>query len=195
MDQRPRIGRPCPVLRFLTDSGGEGTRKGSGPDLSLSYNLDAMPMLIETGAVDFDEEVNSSLLPSHLAGCLRSVDADAVEVADNLVTFRGGIFRVVTNWNVLVPFGFGDLTVDSEAREIRYRLSYRQLAIFSTAIVGIVAALVLTFSSFRRSYGAILALSLMWFVAAFVRAALGASRFQRLISRAVATAPRISAHS
>jgi hypothetical protein len=147
---------------------------------------------METGTVDFDREVDSSLLPAHLAGCLRSVDADAVEVTDNLVTFKGGVFRFVTNWNVLVPFGFGDLTVNSETREIRYRLSYRQLAVFSTIIVGIAAALVLAFSSWRRLSGSMLVLPFMWFVSVFVRSALGASRFQGLISRAVSTAPRIS---
>jgi len=150
---------------------------------------------METGTLGFDQEVDVSLLPAHLAGCLRGVDADAVEVTDNLVTFRGGIFRFVTNWNVLVPFGFGDLTVNSETREIRYRLSYRQLAIFSTTMVGIVAALVLTFSGFRKLSGSMLALPLMWFVAVFVRAAIESSRFQGLISRAVATAPRVSARS
>ena len=45
------------------------------------------------------------------------------EVRNNRVTFRGGVFRFVTNWNILVNFGFGDLAVDSDAREIHYRLS------------------------------------------------------------------------
>jgi len=84
-----------------------------------------MPTLTKTGTVDFDHEIDSSLLPAHLAGCLRDVDANAVQVRDNRVTFRGGFFRLVTNWNVLVSFRFGDLAVDSDTCEVRHCLSCR----------------------------------------------------------------------
>lgn len=150
-----------------------------------------MLSLTTTGTVDFDQEVDSSLLPAHLAGCLRNVDADVVEVRGNRVTFKGGMFRFVTNWNVLVPFGFGALAINSETREIRYCLSYRQLIIFSTTVAVVAAALVLTFSGLRGLSGGMLALPLMWFFAVFINLTIGISRFESLLSSAIATAPRM----
>src|ERR1700688_844562 len=108
-----------------------------------------MPMLMKSGKVDFDHEIAPSLLPALLAKCLRSVDADAVEITNNRVTFKGGVFRFVTNWNVLVSFGFGDVTVDSETREVAYGLSYQQLVIFYATIVGLSAGLILAFGGIR----------------------------------------------
>jgi hypothetical protein len=96
-----------------------------------------MPPLVEIGTVSFDQDVDPSLLPLHLAACLRNANANSVEVRDNLVTFEAGMFRFVTNLNVLVPFGFGDITVNSETREVRYCLSYRQLVISSIITFGI----------------------------------------------------------
>src|SRR5713226_3498439 len=95
-----------------------------------------------TRTVNFDGDVDLATLPAHLANCLRRLDAREVEVDQNRVSFTGGMFRFVSNWNVLVPFGFGDLTVDSSARHIRYRLSFRQLVIFATAGVGIMAGFI-----------------------------------------------------
>jgi hypothetical protein len=145
---------------------------------------------MKTGLVDFDRDVDSSLLPARLAGCLRGVDADEVEITDNRVTFEGGIFRFVTNWNVLVPFGFGDLTVCPETRQVRYRLSYRQLVIFSATMIGVMEAFVLAFAGPQR-LTIVIALSVMWFFALFTNLALGIPRFEDLIRRAVASAPRI----
>jgi len=96
-------------------------------------------MLMISGSVGFAQEIDPSLLPKHLAECMRSVDADAVEITNNRVTFKGGVFRFVTNWNVLVPFGFGDVTVDPETRAVVYGLSYRQLAIFYVILISISA--------------------------------------------------------
>ena len=67
---------------------------------------------ITTGALRFDQEVDSAALPGHLAGCLRNAKASTVETTGSYVKFTVGIFRLVGNWNVLVPFGSGSLSVD-----------------------------------------------------------------------------------
>src|ERR1700685_2514732 len=79
-------------------------------------------MLMTTGTVDFGKEVDSSLLAAHIAARLRGVDANDVDARPNSVTFKAGVFRFVTNWNILVSFGFGDLVVDPQTHEIHYRL-------------------------------------------------------------------------
>ena len=150
-----------------------------------------MPMLMKSGKVDFDHEIDASLLPAHLAKCLRSVDADAVEITNNRVTFKGGVFRFVTNWNVLVSFGFGDVTVDSETREVAYGLSYQQLVIFYATIVGLSAGLILAFGGIRGLPKVILTLLLFVSVAGFMNLALRISDFERFLRRSIATAPHI----
>lgn len=147
---------------------------------------------MKSGKLGFDHEIDASLLPAHLATCLRSVDADAVEITNNRVTFKGGVFRFVTNWNVLVPFGFGDVTVDSEAREVAYELSYQQLVIFYATMVGLSAALILAFGSIRGLPKVILTLLLFVSVAGFINLSLRISDFERFLSRSISTAPRLN---
>src|SRR5580693_8994219 len=87
-----------------------------------------------TRTLNFGDEVNAAALPTYLADCLRGVEARGVVIEANRVLFRGGVFRLVGNWNVLCPFGFGDLAVDANLRQIRYRLSFRQLMLVATAL-------------------------------------------------------------
>ncbi|MHC4503361.1 MAG: hypothetical protein ACYTFI_08660, partial [Planctomycetota bacterium] len=97
--------------------------------------------LMYTGTVHVDEDVQPSALMPHLAACLRRVRARHVTVDGNRITFKGGVFRFVTNWNVLVPFGTGELEFLPATREVRYRLSLAQLIIVVTVLVGSLAVL------------------------------------------------------
>jgi hypothetical protein len=137
---------------------------------------------MKTAAVDFDREIDASQLPAHLASCLRSVDANAVEVTDNRVTFRGGFFRFVTNWNVLVAFGFGDLTVDSESCKVRYCLSYRQLVIFTVIMAGVTTATIMILGSLQGMSQSMLTLLPLGFLAVFINLALRVYDFKTLSS-------------
>ena len=153
-----------------------------------------MPALTKTGAVDFNEGIDPSLLANHLAGWLRDVDANEVEVRPNHVTFKGGVFRFVTNWNVLVSFGFGDLAVDANTHEIRYCLSCRQLVICSAVMFGVTCICILSFSGVQGVISGawtILELLLLWVCLGFVNVAIGVWRFERFLGRAIATAPRL----
>ena|ERR1700730_14025796 len=94
---------------------------------------------MHTGDVPFDDTVDLAVLPTHLADCLRDVKARAIEIEGNHIAFTGGMFRLVSNWNVLVPFGYGDLTVDASTRQVHYRLSSRQLVIPATVLTIVLA--------------------------------------------------------
>jgi hypothetical protein len=141
---------------------------------------------IRTGAVPFDQSVDSTSLPVHLAGCLRSVDASTVEILGNHVAFTAGIFRLVVNWNVLVPFGSGDLTVDSIACEVRYTLNCWQLVVMAIAMTGFMAA----FSLLSGGNQMLWFLPFVWLWLVGGNLAIGIPRFRSFIVRAVATAPR-----
>lgn len=85
--------------------------------LSLTY----------AGALEFDAGIDSTALIAHLADHLRKLNARDIKASQSSVSFRGGLFRAVSNWNVLIPFGYGELIVDKATHEVRYRLSFRQL--------------------------------------------------------------------
>lgn len=72
-----------------------------------------MRSLVISGEVPFDEPLDPAILQVHLLDNLRDIEARNIESSGRDIEFTGGYFRAVTNWNILVPFGFGSLTVDS----------------------------------------------------------------------------------
>ena len=57
------------------------------------------------------------------------------------VSFRGGLFRGVNKWNMLIPFEYGELVVDDATHEVRCRLSFRQLIVATTIMLGFIGAI------------------------------------------------------
>lgn len=141
---------------------------------------------IRTGSVPFDQGVDSTSLPVHLAGRLRGVDASTVEILGNQVAFTAGKFRLVGNWNVLGPFGSGDLTVDSIACEVRYKLNCWQLVVMATVMTGLMAAFLLLSGGKPALWFP--PFGWLWLVGGNL--AIGIPRFRSFIARALTTAPR-----
>jgi len=141
-----------------------------------------------TRVISFAGDVDVAMLPAHIADGLRHLDARAVEVNQNHVSFTGGIFRSVGNWNVLVPFGFGELAVDSDARHVRYRVSFRQLVIGATVMVGIMGGFIWYES---HSWQGLLFAGIGWMWIVGGNFALGISRFESFLRRVIVTAPRL----
>jgi hypothetical protein len=147
---------------------------------------------MHTGDVPFDDKVDLAVLPTHLADCLRDVRARAIEIEGNHIAFTGGMFRLVSNWNVLVPFGYGDLTVDAGTRQVHYRLSSRQLVIPATVLTIVLAIFWIVQMTASRNWPwqPILAIPLLWVWLVGGNLAIGLWRFQRFLRRAIRTAPR-----
>ena len=147
---------------------------------------------MHTGDVPFDDGVDLTVLPTHLAKCLRDVRAHAIEIEGSHIAFAGSVFRLVSKWNVLVPFGYGDLTVDAITRQVHYRLSSRQLVIPATVVsVGLAVFAIVGMTGSRDwPWQPILAIPLIWVWIVGGNLAIGLWRFQRFLRRAVSTAPR-----
>ena len=147
---------------------------------------------MQIGDVPFDDKVDLTVLPTHLADCLKDVKGRSVEIEENHVAFTGGMFRWVSNWNVLVPFGYGDLTVDPTTGQVHYRLSSRQLVIpvtLLTAVLAIIAIFQMTASG-SWPWQVILAIPLFWAWIVGGNLAIGLWRFRRFLRLAIWTAPR-----
>lgn len=139
--------------------------------------------------VNYGDEIDSSLLPTHLADSLRHVEARAVRVESSRVLFKGGAFRLVGSWNVLSPFGFGDMTVDADRHQVQYRLSFLQLLLIATAGTLFLAVFGLIMS---RSWYVLAAIPFWWLWMVVGNLAIGLGRFESFVQSAIATAPRLS---
>jgi hypothetical protein len=141
---------------------------------------------ITTGTLRFDREVDLAVLPEHLAVCLRSLKASTVETTYNRVTFTAGVFRMVGNWNVLVPFGSGDLFVDTATCEVRYSLNCRLLIALATLGIAVIGAFM--WSSGPGAPLWLLPFAWLWLVGGNL--AFGVPRFRGFLVRSLASAPR-----
>lgn len=151
---------------------------GDGPLYALTTH---------TRALDVPHDVDLAQLPVHLANCLGKKKARSVTVEGDCVTFRGGACRWVTNWNVLVPFGFGDFRVDSANQQVEYRVSFLQLVVL-VGIVPIVGAIFLVAQGMLE--GPLIAIA-VWFCAVLLNLAIGLPRFHYFALRSIASAPRL----
>ncbi|HKV94949.1 MAG TPA: hypothetical protein VJW20_20555 [Candidatus Angelobacter sp.] len=138
------------------------------------------------GAQPLDDAVDLMLLPAYLAGCLRGVRADDVTVEGNRIFFKAGVFRMVSNWNVLVPFGFGELVVDGLTRQVKYRISIRQVVLMGTIGVAFMFVAMLAIHAWQ----AILFIPLIWLWIVGGNLLIGIPRFQRFLSGVMEDAPR-----
>ena len=140
------------------------------------------------GRLKFDKNVDSAALAAHLADSLRRANARKVKVDQNRVSFTAGIFRLLSYGSFLVQIGFGDLTVDSAARQIEYRLSFRQLLLGATISAGFLAGAIRYDSG---SWELIRMVPLMWLFLVGFSFVLGLSRFDDFLCRTLKTAPRL----
>ena len=142
--------------------------------------------LTRTGSLPFDNDVDPTALLNHLADSLWKVAASTVEIQGNRVVFTRRMFRLVSNWNVLVPFERGDLTVDADTREVRYSVSIRELVMFGTGMVALMAILA-TVSGAPKPI--LLFMPFMWLWLVGGNLGIGIFRFKSFVARAIKTTP------
>ena len=140
-----------------------------------------------TKTISLAGEIDQGMLATHLADCLRQINARTVRIDRDFVSFTGGIFGDGSKWDLLIPFGFGDLTIDSNSHQLRYRLSFRQLF----AVTAVLAAIIFVLTSYwsRWSDGLIVGIvGWVWLVG--LSLLIGLPRFKKFVRGAIDTAPR-----
>jgi hypothetical protein len=147
-----------------------------------------MPSFTRSGTLYMGADIDVAGLPAHLADRLDQASASTVDVQGQRVMFTAGMFRPVTNWNVLVPFDSGVITVDTTARQVLYEVSCRRLVLLGTSMVCLMTVFIL----FARVWGAILAMPIMWLWLVGGNLVLGKLRFEGFLGRAIASAPHVS---
>ena len=105
------------------------------------------------------EDVNSVL--NKIEKGLDTVRATSIVRTANKVTFRGGIFRLVTNWNILVPVGYGVIGVQpGNPGSVTYKFSCLEMLVTTTIMVVLMGVFIL--SSIPISAFSIFAPIFMW---------------------------------
>jgi hypothetical protein len=134
----------------------------------------------------FGDDLDPSALPAYFASVFQSVDARDVKVCGDSVEFKGGMFRLVGSWNILVPFGSGIVTIHPDIRQVQYQGSCHHLVFVVTVAVGIMSLFIV--SSVGR-WQPLLVIPIAWLWGVGGNLIIGIPRFERFIRRALADAP------
>jgi hypothetical protein len=118
--------------------------------------------LITSGTIRVDTLPDDGLpgLIARVEQALRRVRAARLQVSGDTISFRGGFFRAVTNWNILVPISSGEIhfsRIDGSVL-VRYRISFLGLFLMTTGLV----LIPLFFFGDPIQSGVIFALPFMW---------------------------------
>ncbi len=92
-----------------------------------------------------------TIVNSHIEQMLGDAKAKSTSLGGGKVEFIGGFFRAVGNWNILVPFGSGQVWAEMEGADVlvvRYRLSTVQLFVTITGALAALAIFLLFASGF-----------------------------------------------
>jgi hypothetical protein len=129
--------------------------------------------------------LTDAVLAQQIADALHEAKGRDVTIASNRVYFTGGIFRslFMSNWNVLLPFGHGEIEIHSQKGYVRYRLSILPLFV-AVALMSALAAIMLYRPDAPQRYHKGLGLIWAWlFGGNFL---LGIIRFHFFLKRAIA---------
>ena len=114
---------------------------------------------------------------------LEDVRAGNVTVEENSVGFTGGVFRLVSNWNLLVGITSGRIELEPEADRIAYSLSFIQLVVGGTVMIGLMA--VFMGATGFPSVAFFCGLPFMWLWLVGMNYLITLARFDRFIKRCI----------
>ena len=108
--------------------------------------------------------VDSEELARSLAEQFMKVRARNVQVNSTRVTFRGGVFRAVSNLNILTPFDTCELHIDPTSRHVSYRLSYKGLIVVASLMILLMTGFLASHEALREEMWAFPLIVWAWVV-------------------------------
>lgn len=140
-----------------------------------------------TGRLPFDRDVDPAMLPGHIADSLRDICRRRIEVDKNRIRFSGGILGPRPKWDILFAFDSGEITIDLDARQVRYCLNFRELAVASSLLV----VFSFGFSYAVHSLVALLAAVIWWAWLVGTSLFVGIIAFKKCVHKAIESTPRV----
>jgi len=85
---------------------------------------------------DPDDDLRDRLLKAFWQE-LDSRSPRSLDVSGDTISFRGGVFRLVSSWNLLAPIGRGEIAVGTteSGLAVSYRISFRELIVVVTVMI------------------------------------------------------------
>ena len=133
-----------------------------------------------------DKAIDDSILAKEIVKNLEKVRARNIEIIGNRITFTGGLFRFVTNWNILVPITRGEIRIDRTNQCVQYTLNFSQLIIIGTIMV--IAAGIFAISNGAPASFLLFTLPFIWIWLVGMNLIIGIPRFNALIRSIIKSA-------
>ena len=142
-----------------------------------------------SGRVMLTDPSDPAIAIARIVDALKAARATDIHQTGHSVTFRAGVFRLVTSLNPLVPIGSGEVAVQASSSgvAIDYRISFRQIfVVVSVAVVGFFGPLVLTAPNVN-AWEATLLLGFAWLWLFGGNVLIACIRFPKWLRRAAST--------
>lgn len=154
------------------------------------------------------EYTNQFLVKANLADGLRDRLLDTfrqeldrlsprkLDVSGDTVSFRGGVFRLVTSWNLLGPIGRGEIVVapTDDGLSVRYRISFRELITLVTIMILIMMVMIFSSEGMEAFPIVPVALSFGWVFAVGGNIAICIPRFNSFVKKCAKQAGATEIH-
>jgi len=121
---------------------------------------------------------------------LRRLSPSELNVSGGTVSFRAGVFRLVSNWNLLVPISRGEIVVApaNDGVSVRYTISFRQLVTVATIMIVIMMVMICSSEGSQALPLAVFGGSIMWLWLVGMNLAIAIPRFRRFVRKCVESA-------
>ncbi len=123
-----------------------------------------MPFPLSSQGTILSETTNLPEVVAAIEAVLRQAKPSKISATTTRIDFRGGLFRLVSNWNLLVPIGSSRIEFRQRDRtvEIRYHISFVQLFVIATMLVIFIFGVLPMISSGERTFFLVYSLGLIW---------------------------------
>ena len=112
---------------------------------------------------------------------LEEARARKVTLEPNGLSFRGGLFRFMSSWNIFVSITKGRILLDPETSRVTYYLSFVEIIVVVTLMIGFMALAAKHLPTEFYYWG----LPLMWLWLVGANLAFALTRFDRFMRRCI----------
>jgi len=151
-------------------------------DVSFPTSIDGS---IQVPSSNDNSSENIEQVAARLEVLLRQASATHITRHGRVLTFRGGLFRFVLNWNILVPVGSGSFEIEDRGTGIwlHYRGSTVQMLVVVTVTVAFMALSIAHSSAQNGTDVAVAVAIFMWCFLFGANYLLASGRFPRWLKR------------
>ena len=122
------------------------------------------------GTIEIPLESDSKRIISTLTERIKAEKPSEITSIQSRITFSGGFFRLVGNWNLLVSISYGviDIAPANNKLLVSYKLWFTELLVFVSLMAGVAAFVVFATGSADQNFGIVAKIWLWLFGGNFI---------------------------